>query len=769
MLIKNKRGVSQVVTIVILILLVLIAIGILWALISTILSRQTGEARGLFDCFDAGVQIDNARYEAGKNSYILIVSRISGKNAVLDRIAFKFNTGELIEREVSLGPFASQTIEIDSFYDAVSQDSESVQVSAILADGRNCPLSQEFNIDRGGTPSPVITEGNILALTAQAPSSVRRGDEFTINFYIRNVAQLTDASNVVLQSDGEIPSDFGEIVNNGFKPAGICSASGRGFSCNLGEVKTSLGDDRFSVNVTYESSSSASGDEIASFSVGTSESETILSDNRRSVTINFRSGGGGDDGGSVCGNNVCEPGETSASCSADCVCSGDVNNDLVVNDTDLDIYRLQFGNVCANVSENQCTADVNNDGTVNGNDGTIIYGKLNTLCGACTADSNCGFMRIENEICSNGKLCYEKVIPVCNDGECGENILSECALCATGCINGEDSCNDSSFNICTDSDGGIIPKIRGNTLETNRITGTIIENKVDVCIPKTNNVTEYACAGSDIISFNITCGFSCSNGACSGGGLPSTFCRDSDFGLNTSAKGKVEIGAVSQPDETFEDFCLNSKNLVEYACAGDNDYGVVIECPGGCSNGVCFTPPTCQNDFDCPIGGQTCSNEGYCCLVGEVAAPPEGCEYETSINVFGCTVYGDLVCDDNYLINGGFEEGESPWGFEFSSIESVNPYSGNYHVVTANIGFIRQNITLGDPGIYELCLWAKAVFGGANLLNVTFDGQTQNFPVQEQILYSKYCMQKNITQSNKNTYVKIGPAYIDEVTLMNIS
>jgi flagellin-like protein len=65
MKLNQKRGVSDVVTTVLMILLVIAAIGILWAVISKFVSQGTSTVAGTPDCLTTGLSVDSATNASG--------------------------------------------------------------------------------------------------------------------------------------------------------------------------------------------------------------------------------------------------------------------------------------------------------------------------------------------------------------------------------------------------------------------------------------------------------------------------------------------------------------------------------------------------------------------------------------------------------------------------------------------------------------------------------------------------------------------------------
>lgn len=81
----NKKGISGVITTVLLILIVLAAIGIVWAVVNSFIQEGTSGIEGTASCLSMQLQIDSAVYDgAGTN---ISVKRIAGEGS-LESIAF---------------------------------------------------------------------------------------------------------------------------------------------------------------------------------------------------------------------------------------------------------------------------------------------------------------------------------------------------------------------------------------------------------------------------------------------------------------------------------------------------------------------------------------------------------------------------------------------------------------------------------------------------------------------------------------------------------
>jgi hypothetical protein len=82
-------------------------------------------------------------------------------------------------------------------------------------------------------------------------------------------------------------------------------------------------------------------------------------------------------------------------------------------------------------------------------------------------------------------------------------------------------------------------------------------------------------------------------------------CKDSD-GRNPYNRGRTELyNVMEEPflEKTYEDYCSDEMNVVEYYCAWENFNYVVKtrekECENGCEDGACIMPrkPKTQSVF----------------------------------------------------------------------------------------------------------------------------------------------------------------------------
>ncbi len=169
---------------------------------------------------------------------------------------------------------------------------------------------------------------------------------------------------------------------------------------------------------------------------------------------------------------------------------------------------------------------------------------------------------------------------------------------------------DGEPNLCNDSDGGINYEVKGITsaksyrgLDHGVITSETAIDFEDFCC--TNclrgpnltgpNLVERWCQDDIAYITQYSCPNGCSDGAC----IPN-LCQDSDNGLNYFERGRIYgiCNDCSPPVEGGNlDACVDSNNqivgsgmkLMEFYCINNDSWErKVVDCPGGCQNGVCL-------------------------------------------------------------------------------------------------------------------------------------------------------------------------------------
>lgn len=160
---KNKRGLSEVVTAIIVILLVLVAIGIIWVVVSNLLNQGASEAEGGVECITTQISIESATKVDGPDtdtipdSYNVVVTRGTGGPDTITNIKLVFGDGTKSETEdktVNIPELGKETVtvlltDITTLSDIAGQPAGShatkVSVAAII-DGRTCEPSSKTNI-----------------------------------------------------------------------------------------------------------------------------------------------------------------------------------------------------------------------------------------------------------------------------------------------------------------------------------------------------------------------------------------------------------------------------------------------------------------------------------------------------------------------------------------------------------------------------------------------------------------------------------------------
>lgn len=118
----NRKGLSEVVTAIIVILLVLVAVGIIWAVVQNLLNQGAEEAEGGVDCITTQVEVESATRNVGivadltDNRYDVAISRdASGTDTTITQVKLIFTEGgqtKVVGKTVSLDKFGTQSVQV---------------------------------------------------------------------------------------------------------------------------------------------------------------------------------------------------------------------------------------------------------------------------------------------------------------------------------------------------------------------------------------------------------------------------------------------------------------------------------------------------------------------------------------------------------------------------------------------------------------------------------------------------------------------------------
>ena len=108
--IENKRGLSDIVVTLIIIVLALVAVGIVWAVVSNLLKTGTSQANFQFGTLFLSLTINNVALDNSGN-VLVTVSRGTGDGdlSAIDFIVSDGTKSQVIKKTTSLSPLGSQT------------------------------------------------------------------------------------------------------------------------------------------------------------------------------------------------------------------------------------------------------------------------------------------------------------------------------------------------------------------------------------------------------------------------------------------------------------------------------------------------------------------------------------------------------------------------------------------------------------------------------------------------------------------------------------
>ncbi|MBN2142509.1 hypothetical protein JW711_04215 [Candidatus Woesearchaeota archaeon] len=282
-----------------------------------------------------------------------------------------------------------------------------------------------------------------------------------------------------------------------------------------------------------------------------------------------------------CGDGVCEGGETSGTCPADCgqpdSCADTDGFDTSVLGTASGYYGnspYSDDDYCAdaaNVVEYYCSGDYEQSLQVSC--GTDSYGA-----DYCSGDDV--YKDLTDYFCASG-ACDSTVVP-----ELVEDCDASDGYGADYC-SGDDVYRDYADYFCTggvcdfDTTPEFVEACDGDGYGANYcMNGSVFRD-----------FTDYFCASgacdSDVTpEFVEYCPYGCTAGECNG--IPDS-CFETDGGFNPVMQGNI-TGYLDESFYVETDFCLDNVTLREYYCVGDYAYSYDLPCFNGtgCLNGVCY-------------------------------------------------------------------------------------------------------------------------------------------------------------------------------------
>ncbi|MEK6828732.1 MAG: archaellin/type IV pilin N-terminal domain-containing protein [Nanoarchaeota archaeon] len=131
-MISNKRGLSEVVTTLIIILLVLVAIGIVWAVVSNILQTGSEQTEISAKCLQVGVKATAASCTAGACS--VTYKRSAGGDDIDGVVIILSNGQDSVQKDVAGNLAVQQTRTETGITETLTPDPNSVEVAAYFTD-----------------------------------------------------------------------------------------------------------------------------------------------------------------------------------------------------------------------------------------------------------------------------------------------------------------------------------------------------------------------------------------------------------------------------------------------------------------------------------------------------------------------------------------------------------------------------------------------------------------------------------------------------------
>ena len=147
---KNNKGLSTVVTTLIIILLVLVAVGIIWGVVNNLLGKSTGTIETSTKCLDVDVRATKVIQGGDLDSYNVTLYRApTGDDEVSAKVVFVSDTenSEALNFGLFLGPLDRLTAEVSG----AIENATSVEVTTYFEDDsgkeKYCPITTTFEFE----------------------------------------------------------------------------------------------------------------------------------------------------------------------------------------------------------------------------------------------------------------------------------------------------------------------------------------------------------------------------------------------------------------------------------------------------------------------------------------------------------------------------------------------------------------------------------------------------------------------------------------------
>jgi hypothetical protein len=321
-----------------------------------------------------------------------------------------------------------------------------------------------------------------------------------------------------------------------------------------------------------------------------------------------------------------------------------------------------FNGACkASNQTNQTGSCTDSDGGINVNNFGRIYGY-----------DNYGLFYNISDRCVNSTLLWETY---CSEGKYNASYF---ANCPNGCLNGacKASNQTNNTNTCMDTDGGVNGNISGRVFG-NYTNGSSFSIN-DFCLGNQNKVIEEFCSSNLPNNVLLNCTYGCQNGACLVSNQTNASCTDSDGG-NANVFGWVYGYNNLGQFYNLSDVCVPNSSIREQVCSGTRPEPVYIECPNGCSNGVCVSNKTnLSSSSTCSptlaFFGISATNSVYDKTPVQVILQGEGCDGKTvSFEVWKDNFF---LIGDNSLTN---LRGQNPDPVFFRGNVALGTWIAEYH------------------------------------------------------------------------------------------